>query len=338
VSLFSKTLVQKAINVYNMETESHNYIANEVVVSNCGIDEMAKFETTEGPRGGWQVRNALKASTKNFGIYGRMCEIGSPKNPTDPLMTLYKLAKKSPTMLAIRLASWEMNPLVTKDSYKEEFAIDYRAAMANYSADPQSGESLYFGNLDIFKWSESGNLLDIMYNDLPPSQHEPFDYVLAGDPSLKHDHFGLALGHAEGDKYIIDGAIAIGAEREINPVEVSKFILKVADVYYLKEFTTDTWYYAETGELLRQQGTVVSNHIVTKEDYDNFKKLVYLNKIVLPESKILREEISSIISTGAKIDHPRKGSKDVLDAVVNCIRILSSKNNYANQIVLLAKV
>jgi len=180
--------------------------------------------------------------------------------------------------------------------------------------------------MDIFTWHETNVLTALQDGVVLP--HPPHDYCLAGDPALKHDRFGLALGHKEEDTIIIDGALAIGAEREINPIEVQKFILKIADHFTLREAVFDTWYYPETLELLRAQGTRVENHIVKKQDYDNFKRLVYQQKVLLPNYNILREEFATLITTGKKVDHPRRGSKDVADAVVNCVRLLSRQEKH----------
>lgn len=287
-----------------------------------GIDEMAKFEQTSGPRGGWQVYNSLKGSIKTFKQHGRMAVVGSPKHPTDVLETLFRIAQRTPNMLAIRMATWEMNPNIKKEDLAVEFEIDPRAAACNFGAQPFSGTDLYFPDMDIFHWHER-NVLEELQEHLDVD-HPPYDYVLAGDPALKHDRFGLALGHKEEEKIIIDGAMAIGAEKEINPLEVQKFILEISDKFMLSHAVFDTWYYPETHEMLRAQGAQIENHVVTKQDYDNFKRLVYQGKVSLPRSALLKEELATLITTGHKVDHPRRGSKDIADAVVNCVRILSA--------------
>lgn len=288
-----------------------------------GIDEMAKFEQTAGPRGGWQVYFSLKASIKTFKENGRMAVVGSPKHPSDVLMTLHKMAERQPTMLPVKLATWEMNPKITREDLKSEFDIDARAAMCNFGAEPFAGSDLYFPDTDIFEWHDN-NLLEVMAQNID-FEHPPYDYVLAGDPAPVHlSKFGFALGHREEDKIIIDGATALSAELELSPLDIQKFILKIADKFALREATFDTWTFVETWEMLRAQGIQLENHIVNKQDYDNFKRLVYQGKVVLPKSSILNEELSTLITTGQKVDHPRRGSKDVADAVINCVRRLST--------------
>lgn len=287
-----------------------------------GIDEVGKFQRTSGPRGGWQVYNSLKAGTKTFKAGGKTAVVGSPTNPNDVIMSLHRIALKNPTMFTEKMATWEFNPNSRREDFNSEFEIDPRAAMCNYGADPHAGSDLYFPNPDIFKWNNI-NMLEMVQEGVE-FQRPPFDYVLAGDPApVNLDKFGLALGHREGDIIHVDGAIAIGAEREINPLDVQRFILQVTDKFMVNQATFDTWTFIETLELLRSRGTTVENHVVNKEDYDNFKRLVYLNKVILPENRTLRREISSIITTGKRVKPAKQSSKDVLDAVVACVRKLN---------------
>lgn len=287
-----------------------------------GIDEVGKFEQTAGPRGGWQVYHSLKGGTKTFKQDGRMAVVGSPKNPKDVLMTLLRKAQDTEHMVGLKFATWEMNPHHTKEDFAEEFEIDARAALCNYGADPQAGEDIYFSNMDIFDFN-GPNFLEMLQEHLD-FEHPAFDYTLAGDPApVNLSKFGLALGHKEEEKYIVDGAIAIGSEREINPLDIQKLILQIAEKFSLRSAVFDTYHFTETLEMLRAQGTMVENHIVSKLDYDNFKRHVYQDRVTLPKSRILQEEIATLTTTGQKIVCPRKGSKDVSDAVVNLVRKLS---------------
>lgn len=291
-----------------------------------GIDEMAKFEQTAGPRGGWQVFNSLVGSTKTFKEHGHVAVVGSPKHPTDILMTLYRQAlEQRYTMLGVKLATWELNPNFKKEDFGTQFTIDPLAALRDYAADPQQTSDLYFPNQEIFVYSDK-NVLEELRDGLKVD-HPPYDYVLAGDPAYRHDAFGLALGHQEGDTIVIDGALGIKPSEtpEVNPMEISRFIDKISDEFMIRKATFDTWYFTETIDRLRAKGIIVENHAVTKADYDNFKRLVYQGKVILPPSRQLELEIKTLITTGNKVDHPRKGSKDVIDAVVNCTRCLSEQ-------------
>ena len=63
----------------------------------------------------------------------------------------------------------------------------------------------------------------------------------------------------------------------------------------------------------------VSTHIVRKEDYDAWKEAAYQRKVRLPRYEPLVRELKGLqVVNERRVDHPRGGSKDVADAVVNC--------------------
>ena len=168
-------------------------------------------------------------------------------------------------------------------------------------------------------------------------------YVLAGDPSFKNDAFGVALGHydAAAPKYIIDGLGRFlpnlsNEEHEIDAAAVASLCLDVRGSCWLTHFVSDTWMFPETQQRIRRTGIEVVNNIVKKEHYDFLKEKVYTNKIEWPESEILPTELKSLeLLKGQKVDHPKKGSKDVADATTNCVWTLGESVGQEESIVVI---
>jgi len=289
------------------------------------IDEMSKFQETEGPRGAWKVYYTLKHSTKTFKKHGHTFIAGSPIHPTDILMTLYRRGLRRDDVYTSYKATWEVNPNFTKEDFATEFSADPLAALRDFGVEPQAGEDVFFRNPAIIRYeTEKPNLLEMLYDFFCTSKEvklelPPYDYVLAGDPAPKHNAFGFALGHTEGDYVIVDGALKVLPEREIDPVSIRDFLLLIADTVPVRYAYFDTWTYPEALYMLKQKGVTVVNHIVKKEDYVYFKKLCYEKRVVLPNYEPLKVELESLLTKGTKIECPRSGSKDIADAVVNCI-------------------
>lgn len=289
------------------------------------IDEMSRLEETAGKRSGLEVYRALTKSTRTFLDEGHRFICGSPQHTTDLLMQLYEQGKKNPKTLVAKYATWEYNPHISRESLADEFQRDPLAAMRDYGADPTSALDVFFRDKSILNYSGRNVLMALWDN--APVQPEPFDYVLAGDPALRHDAFGLALAHREGDTYIVDGVFRFKPTRkkEVDPFEVKDFILKIIDRFPVRAVVFDTWNFPEIQREISRRGVKVVNHIVRRPEYDRLKELAWDRKLILPDADYLRFELESLIITpSGKVDHPKGGSKDVADAVANAIWLLST--------------
>jgi len=147
-------------------------------------------------------------------------------------------------------------------------------------------------------------------------------YVLVGDPALKHDAFGLAIGHLELDEFHIDGLWKLKAEGniELNPLDIKDKILGIVDAFHPFCAVFDTWGFPEIQEEIRRKGIPVETHIVNKENYDRVKELFYQGKLRVCNYPFVIEELQNLrLYRGKKVDHPPGGSKDVADALANCV-------------------
>jgi len=296
------------------------------------FDELSRFKDTQGKNSAEAVYESLSRAVQTFGEEGKVISISSPLYQDELLMRLLKLSKKSPYILGYHLATWELNPNITRESLEHEFNKNPEAAMRDYGAIPSSALEIYFKQPE--KIDEAVDLLlkPIVFDGVLSSfvSGKPnYSYYLGGDPALKNDSFGLALVHKEGDTVICDLSYRLTPtkEREISALEVKNLILSITKQFNVQEAVFDTWHFPETLEEIANQGVKVSQSIVRKVHYDNLKELFYTGKIRIPQNEVLINELKNLeLIKGNKVDHPKHGSKDLADALANaCYLLRSSK-------------
>jgi hypothetical protein len=184
-----------------------------------------------------------------------------------------------------------------------------------------------------------------------------YDYYCHLDPGLTGDGYGLAIGHLHqpeagqfqpqidlafrwtGAMFEKFGDIRRESYYERDNAHTDEVTAKEVDyktvryfLYYLSEVrgfhfawvSADRWNSADSIQELRNHDFNVMPHLVTKEDYDEFKSLVYDRQLIYYGYRALILECYKLILTGgAKVDAPRSESdgmlsnshKDVSDAV-----------------------
>ena len=289
------------------------------------FDELARFEESSSKRGAWTVYNSLKRSTATFRDEGYVISISSPLHENDIIMTLYELAQETPDMLGLRYATWEFNPYISFDDLKLELQKDPASFWTLFGATPIESVAPYISPEILNMRTDVPNYLKLIAAGLEPDI-EPGEYYVAGDPALRHDSFGVALVRRDGEKFVVCGTyrfkppIHKGKRIDINPLEVKRFIEKVVRLTKARAVVFDTWSFPELQEELRLSGVEVVNHVVRKEDYDKFKELCYTNRVVMCVDNVARREFEQLrIINNRRVDHPKGGSKDVADAIVNAI-------------------
>ena len=166
-------------------------------------------------------------------------------------------------------------------------------------------------------------------------------HVLTGDPAIARDAFGLAIGYKrilpmsqrpkmviKVDESIIANEITIDGLHRFRPkketgVEVDvtfvTFVCWEAARWFNARYAAfDTWNFPGTQQAIRRRGTrvVEGGHVVKLEDCENFKDRQYYRTIRICNYPWIADEMKNLIKKGNKVDHPKKGSKDVYDAAV----------------------
>ena len=291
------------------------------------FDELANFEETVSKRGAWEIWSRLTKSTDTFGRDGKVIAISSPRHPNDIIMTLYRRAMNDPEersqTLAILTPTWEVNPNVSREELLKAHKHDLATFLRDFACQPQATSALQF---------PEGVELTIPFNVLADDSMIDRDHirVMAIDPAVRQDAFGVAVGYRDiDDSIIIDGAWRFQRTDRayISPKEIRQWMEKVIDRLNVAVLIFDTWMFPELIEWAEQDlGLIVVKHIVTKQDYDRWRELQQAGRLKLCNYDVLKTEAESLIVINERrVDHPIGGSKDVADCVANIIWYLETQ-------------
>lgn len=296
------------------------------------FDEIASYKKT-GKYSGESAYEKVSKSVETFGQEGHVICISSVDNPNDIIMTLYNRYKDRDDILTEMLTTWEMNPRISREDLQDEFEKNPIAARRDFACEPLAGAENYFKQNAINKLEDSmnerkNNILKSIH-DGESYEIEPGNYVLAGDPALRHDAFGLALTRrTSSGLFKVDGLYRFKPESgDLDPTIVSEFIYDVVDRVPVNTFVVDTWQYPNIEKKLENKGLNIEQHIVRKEEYDQFRIELFDGKVEMCYYPFIIEEFKDLqVKKSGKVDHTENGSKDVADALVNSFWVHNEKN------------
>jgi len=300
------------------------------------LDETARFKDNSGKFSGEAVYYTVSRAVKTFGREGKVLSVSSPIFVDDFQMRLHKKGQKLADFLTYKLPTWEMNPRITFDILKPEFALNPETAWRDYGAKPSAAVEAYFRNGPMVDAAFDPKLPQLVENNrlIPSAQPQAKTYYyMAGDPAVRNDAFGLALVHFDGYNVVADFVHRFTQKEdvdnpEIDAEEVKNFVIDVSRRFPLRSFVVDTWQYPETIQALEREGVFVKQHTVKKPEYDCLKELIYTGKLKIPENEKLNDELKSLeLVRGLRVDHPRDGSKDMADALANAVAEWSEESN-----------
>lgn len=316
------------------------------------LDEMSKYSDTQGRTSGRMVVDNLIKSTGTLEPDSKVIIESSPMFEKDLIFERVGEIRKNGTeiysftdehvnykfgkwymgkRLMYHYPTWVMNPNKTWESVREDFDIDYQGAMRDWAAIPTTGLRPFFGNQDILAVDKTKmNVLEQIFYE-QDFKLDWYDYVLAGDPSaMQHTSYGLALGHREdmGENigYILDGLWRFSAVPEVDPNDVHKFIMKVAELVPISSAVFDIWMYPRTHKDLANLGIEVQNHIVRLPDYERGRSAFYDKRLEICNYPFVISELMKVeLKSETKVTCPRTATKDVADAMMNVIWKLSDE-------------
>ena len=314
------------------------------------FDELAKLDETESSKSAHEVYTTLSKSTADFQEARRIIVIGSIMHAGDEIMRLYELAqdrKKFPWILAYKIPTWEFNPRMHFDpetgkgspSLMEAYAESPDMFWRDYGCEPSAASRSWVRDLEpwnrcmyaqprtnaIEEYALMSRLELEHYVEHPPdldTRYPGYMYVLAGDPALRRDAFGIALTHFEDDMYVCDGLWRFKPTKvvEVDALHLRAFLLTLCAVFPIQYAVFDTWAFAETQQEIRERGIPVLDNTVQRCHYERVAELISDTKLRLPTYPYLIEEIKRLkIISEKKVNHSQHSSKDVADALCNTI-------------------
>ena len=246
---------------------------------------------------------------------------------------------KYPGMFALKRPTWVVNPTRKIDDFKLAFFTDMGDAMQRFACVPT------FSSDRFFKQSEKVKAAMTIRN--PLDQTRRFDesfkpdptkkYYVHADLAQKHDKCAVAIAHV--DKWVniqvlkdyqqIAPVVVVDAvawwepktEGPVNLSEVKQWIQNLRRLGFdIGMVSFDRWQSFDIQNELKSVGMRTETVSVAKKHYEDMAMLIYEERLAMPMIDLLFEELSELkIMNNNKVDHPRKKSKDLADAVCGAI-------------------
>ena len=249
------------------------------------------------------------------------------------------ISYKYPGVFALKRPTWVVNPTRKIDDFKLAFFTDMGDAMQRFACIPTFSSDRFFKQTEKVKQSMSiRNPLDHFRRFEETFQPDPEKiYYVHADLAQKHDKCAVAIAHVEKwvniqvikdyeqiAPIVVVDAVAWWEPRSEGPVnlsEVKQWIQNLRRVgFNIGLVSFDRWQSFDIQNELKSVGIRTDTVSVAKKHYEDMAMLIYEDRVVMPAIDILFEELTELkIMKGNRVDHPRKSSKDLADAVCGAI-------------------
>lgn len=250
------------------------------------------------------------------------------------------ISYNTPRVFALKRPTWEINPTINIKDLAMNFYSDPIDALSRFACmPPESIDAMFtsrekvetaFSNLNI-PIDESGQFKEWF-------QPEPDKmYYIHVDLAQKHDHCAVTMAHVDrwvtmkmagaytnAQPYVIVDAVKYWTptkEKAVDFTEVKNYIISLKQRgFNIKRVTFDRWNSFDMMEQLKSYGMNCETLSVAKKHYEDMLLCVMEERIRGPKLNLLIDELMELrIVKKDKVDHPRKGSKDLADATCGAI-------------------
>ena len=249
------------------------------------------------------------------------------------------LSYKYPGVFALKRPTWVVNPTRKVDDFKLAFFTDMGDAMQRFACIPTFASDAFFKQREKVRDAMSiRNPLDGFRRFDETFQPDPEKvYYVHADLAQKHDKCAVAIAHVEKwvniqvlkdyeqvAPIVVVDAVAWWEPRVEGPVnlsEVKQWIQNLRRLgFNIGMVSFDRWQSFDIQNELKQVGMRTDTVSVAKKHYEDMAMLMYEDRLVMPQIELLFEELTELkIIKENKVDHPRKKSKDLADAVCGAI-------------------
>jgi hypothetical protein len=249
------------------------------------------------------------------------------------------LQYKIPRVFAFKRPTWEVNPTRKIEDFKLAFFTDLGDAMMRFACMPTYSSDAFFKQIDkVEKCMSTRNPLDSFRRFDETFVPDPEKtYYIHADLAQKHDKCAVAIAHV--DKWVniqvikdyeqvapivVVDAVAWWEPRAEGPVnlsEVKQWIMNLRrQGFNIGMVSFDRWQSFDIQNELQAVGIRTETVSVAKKHYEDLAMMIYEERVSIPRIPILLEEMSELkIMKGNRVDHPRKKSKDLADAVTGAV-------------------
>ena len=258
------------------------------------------------------------------------------------------ISYKIPKVYALRRPTWEVNPVRKIDDFKVAFFTNPLDALSRFACMPPDAVDAFFKSKE--KIDRAFNKAHLAVDNfgrleewfIPDPDKEYFIHV---DLAQKHDHCAVAMAHVNKwvnvkvtDTYSQAAPIVeIDAVRFWTPTkdksvdftEVKDYILSLKTRgFKIRVCTFDRWNSHDMMQQLKQYGINTEILSVAKKHYDDMAMVVAEERVIGPHIPLLIDELLQLRIMRDRVDHPRKGSKDLADAVCGAIYNSISRSKF----------
>ena len=246
---------------------------------------------------------------------------------------------KYPRMFALKRPTWEVNPTRKIEDFKIAFLTDMGDAMMRFACIPTFSSDAFFKQKD--------KLEKCMTLRNPVDNYRRFDLTFKPDPdkvyyvhadlAQKHDKCAVAIAHV--DKWVniqvikdyeqVAPIVVVDAvawwepkvEGPVNLSDVKNWIINLRrEGFNIGMVTFDRWQSFDIQQELKAVGMRTDTVSVAKKHYEDLAMMIYEERVAMPMIPLLLEEMSELkIMKNNRVDHPRKKSKDLADAVCGAV-------------------
>ncbi len=251
----------------------------------------------------------------------------------------YIKSYKYPGVFALKRPTWEVNPTRKIDDFKIAFLTDLGDAMQRFACVPTHSSDAFFKQVDKIRSCMSiRNPIDNFKRFEENFKPDPDKiYYVHADLAQKHDKCAVAIAHV--DKWVnvqvikdyqqVSPIVVVDAvawwepkiEGPVNLSEVKQWIQNLRRLgFNIGLVSFDRWQSFDIQNELRAVGMRTDTVSVAKKHYEDMAMLVYEERLILPAIDLLFEELTELkIMKNDRVDHPRKKSKDLADAVCGAV-------------------
>ena len=249
------------------------------------------------------------------------------------------LAYKYPGVFALKRPTWEVNPTRKIDDFKLAFYTDIGDAMMRFACVPTFASDAFFKQQDKVRSTMTlRNPLDGFRRFDPAFKPDSEKvYYVHADLAQRHDKCAVAIAHVEKwvsiqvmkdynqvVPFVVVDAVAYWEPRVEGPVnlsEVKQWIQNLRRIgFNLGMVSFDRWQSFDIQNELKAGGIRTETVSVAKKHYEDMAMLVYEDRLAMPAIDLLFDELTQLkIMRNNRVDHPRKSSKDLADAVCGAI-------------------
>jgi|LakMenEpi03Aug12_release.lakeMendotaPanAssembly.Ray.scaffolds.fasta_scaffold26153_16 phage terminase large subunit-like protein len=259
-----------------------------------------------------------------------------------------------PKVYALKRPTWEVNPTRSIDDFKTAFYKNSLDALGRFACMPPEMVDAFFKSRE--KIEKAFNKMNLAVDNFGRIEEwfkpeNDKDYFIHVDLAQKHDHCAVALAHVDRwvnvkvtNEYSQPAPIvSVDAVRYWTPTpdksvdftEVKDYILSLKTRgFNIRACTFDRWNSHDMMQQLKSYGINTELLSVAKKHYDDMAMVVMEERLSGPAIKLLIDELLQLKIMRDRVDHPRKGSKDLADAVCGAVynSISRTRPNMDNEI------